>query len=320
MKYRHLILFFTAVIAIFSACSSPDESYYRLFNGKLNRDFVNQLTGFVEQKSNLLERHAISEEAYISLTTAKASALSISQRAKLRSLRMDIPSPNTQTLLQKVIPLADLGDYMDNIYEGRISGFVNVAADVKELRTMREVYWGLRLDYVDSKFKEYGAGYGVIRFYSADIDFIVIPFSPEMDGSTVAEWPFTGGGFTPSTLGKGGYPLYKFSTGYYMPAEGAEIYECTPGGNEILRSVFRGGKWVTSEGEIVSTRSNHAVKEVHTRLVNYKGYSLYLRGETQEGVHLFTSDPVVAKELGMAVYEKGEYFLIAPANSIVELD
>ncbi|MGL4853395.1 MAG: hypothetical protein ACRC3Z_12260 [Phocaeicola sp.] len=317
MKFKYSFLSLCALAAMLFSCSS--DSSYLVFNGKLNHQFVSQLTGFVEQRTNLLSKHAISEQEYIGLTTAQAANLSTAQQVKLRSLRLDLAMPHTQTLLQKTISLAEIGDYMDNIYEGRIGGFINIAADVKELRTMRELYWGLRLDYEGTKFKEDGAGYGVIRFYPTTLDFIVIPFCPELGGTTEGEWPFTGGGFTPSTLGKGGYPLYMFSTGYYMPAEGAELYECTPNGNEILRSVFRSGKWVTAEGEIVTTRSTQ-VKEVEARWVDYKGYPLYLRGENQEGIHLFTSDAAVAKELGMEVYEKGQYYMVVAADSITEIN
>ena len=85
----------------------------------------------------------------------------------------------------------------------------------------------MRLDYSGSEFKENGAGYAVIRFYSGHTDNLEIPYSPAMGGDITNPEPFGGGGFTTSTLGYGGFPEFKFD-GYYPPKEGAELYVATP--------------------------------------------------------------------------------------------
>ncbi|MGL4518806.1 MAG: hypothetical protein ACRCUJ_03635 [Phocaeicola sp.] len=316
MKFCFSIPFFLFLPLLFGGCSS-DSSSYLVFNGELNKEYVGTLTGFGEQKTQLLEKFATSEQEFIGLSTAPAAELSAAKQAKLRAIRNDLSMPNTQTLLQQVIALSEIPTYMENVYDGKIGGFISVAADMKGVHSMKDVYWGLRLDYPGTPFKENGAGYGVIRFYTYYIDSIAIPFSPELGGETIEPWPFTGGGFTASTLGTGGYPEYIFKEGYYAPAEGAELYECTPNGNEILRSIFRGGRWSTHEGEVVTTRTPSA-SGVNGRYVGYQGFRLYLRGETSEGVHLFTFDEAIATQLGMEVYAKGEYRLIVPASSIVE--
>ncbi|MGM9758836.1 MAG: hypothetical protein ACI30I_01805 [Parabacteroides sp.] len=38
--------------------------------------------------------------------------------------------------------------------------------------------------------------------------------------------------------------------GYYAPREGAEIYEVTPQGREMLRAVYREGRWQTFESPL----------------------------------------------------------------------
>lgn len=316
MKFKIITSLSLLALAFLAGCSSDSNSYL-IFNGQLNKEYISRMDGFMEQKAGLLAKFAVSEQEFIALSTAPAADLSEAKQAKLRAMRTDLSMPNTQTLLQQVIPLSQIPIYMENIYDGKIGGFISVAADMKGVHSLKDIYWGLRLDYPGSEFRENGAGYGVIRFYTHYIDSIAIPFSPAMGGEHLDPWPFTGGGFTASTLGKGGYPEYLLKGGYYAPAEGAELYECTPNGNEILRSLFRGGRWTTHEGEVVTTRSA-SVKRVAARLVRYQGYCLYLRGETSEGVHLFTFDEAIASQLGMEVYAKGEYRLIVPASFIQE--
>lgn len=296
---------------ILLSCSK--DELHLTFEGKLNAQHIAGIRGFVENKPTLLQHHNMTNMEFIALSTVLAANLSETDKAKLKTLRNDLPVPNQQTLFQKTIPLSETAIYMENTYGGSVGGFFSVAADIKQLRSMKEVFWGLRLDYPDTKFKEDGAGYAIIRFYPVQTDSIVIPYSLEMGGRTIGKWPFSGGGFTTSTLGEGGFPEYKYN-GYYLPAEGAELYECTPSGREILRAVFQSGKWVTAEGTVVKVKSFES--SFVPQYVIYKGHSLFLRGETKEGVHLFSSDPAVAAELGMEVYEKGEYRLIVPANEI----
>lgn len=320
MKYSakksiwHILSLVIAIGVSMTMLSCSDSNTYTVFDGKLNATYVAGLNGFPELKASLLEQHDMSEKEFIALSTAYAANLSDDKRTRLRLFRNDLMMPNRNTLLQKVISLSDVANYMENVYGGTIGGFISVAADMKQVRTMYDIYWGLRLDFTGSKFKEDGAGYAIIRFYPTETSTIIIPYSVEMGGKTEGEWPFGGGGFTTSTLGNGGYPEYKYSNGYYAPAEGAELYECTTNGNEILRSVFKSGRWTTAEGSTVKTRSD--VQTVTPRMVTYRGRNLYLRGATTEGVHLFTSDTTTAKELGMEVYERGVYRIIVPASAI----
>ena len=197
---------------------------------------------------------------------------------------------------------------MENVYGGTIGGFVTTAADVKCLSTMQEVYNGMRLDYKDSPFYVDGAGYGVVRYYSSSTDKLSIPYAAVLGGSpgVSREWPWGGAGFITSTLGAGGYPEY-FTEGYNTPDEGAEIYEVTPEGREMLRSVFRDGKWTTYENPDIPTSPIYKsiakdIKNVRNGLCSvagkmayvktvayYKGYDFIVRGEVDGKSHLTTT-------------------------------
>ena len=179
------------------------------------------------------------------------------QQFELKTIRTAVALPNGKTLLQKVIPLDDIALYMNNISGGKIGGYVYEASDIKALETMHDMYWGLRLDYPESKFLENGAGYAVIRFKSSAINNLYIPYCVEMGGEEPHALPNTGGGFTASILGEGGFPVYAFE-GNYAPNEGAELYEVTPKGVEILRSVYTLDRWVTFEGDKLITETKVA--------------------------------------------------------------
>ena len=159
MKFCFSIPFFLFLPLLFGGCSS-DSSSYLVFNGELNKEYVGTLTGFGEQKTQLLEKFATSEQEFIGLSTAPAAELSAAKQAKLRAIRNDLSMPNTQTLLQQVIALSEIPTYMENVYDGKIGGFISVAADMKGVHSMKDVYWGLRLDYPGTPFKRMGLDMG----------------------------------------------------------------------------------------------------------------------------------------------------------------
>lgn len=317
-----LLLLLTVNISV--SCSdnntldTPDTNYkYRVYTGNLDNSTADAQEGIYDYLPELLTKFSITEDDYIRITTTTASNLPEPDRTVLKQLRESLPYPTNKVLLQKVISLDDVTTYMENIYGGTIGGFVSIAGDVKSLRTMYQVYWGLRLDYTGSEFSEDGAGYAVIRFYSDHIDNLAIPYSPEMGGEVTDPEPFGGGGFTTSTLGYGGFPEFKFD-GYYPPIEGAELYVATPYGNLILRSVYTQGAWHTYEGEEITSSKAYGIKpesaEYQTSspaYLLYKGEKLQVRGEHNGKVHLFTYDKDVAERLGMEQYEKGVYRIIA---------
>lgn len=264
----------SAIMFSISSCSDDTIIEYRNpFLGVFSNTYVDGLSGFNESRSKILAQEEISNQDFIVWSTDSAWALSPEHKKKLRAVRNSISMPSKQVLLQKVISLDDVINYMDNTYGGNISGYVFDAGDIKHLDKIYDIYWGLRLDYPGSKFKEDGAGYAVIRFKSELTDRLRIPYCVELGGEEQHDWPNTGGGFTASTLGAGGIPEYIF-TGYTPPMEGAELYEITPNGIEILRSVYQTGKWVTYESNNLSSKSK---KPVFKR-ISYNGYKANFNG------------------------------------------
>lgn len=230
----------------FFSCDHDDDSVMDWPKGKFNHEEIQRLEGFREQRPALLQAASMSDDEFIDWSTTAAWDLTEAERAKLRNVRDRITAPTASVLLEKVITLQDVPVYMNNTYGGAVGGFVSAAADIKSLSTMYEIYWGMRLDYPGTKFLADGAGYAVIRFTSSSPEHLEIPYCVEMGGTFDHAWPNTGGGFTSSTLGDGGFPEYRFDN-YYAPDQGAELYEVTPLGNEILRATFEGTKWTTTE-------------------------------------------------------------------------
>jgi len=201
-----------------------------------------RLRGFQEQQDSLLKANNMTRREFIALSTDSAWSLAEADKVRLSQFRTSIAMPDSNTLLQKVVSLTDVPIYEENRFGGGVGGFVSCAADTKDLNTMFEIYYGLRMDYSGTSLRPDGEGYAVIRFYSSYTDSLYIPFCKELGGPQKNMWPCTGGGFTGSSLGAGGIPEYVFN-GYYKPREGAEIYYVDTYGKETLSSVFKDGKW-----------------------------------------------------------------------------
>lgn len=323
MKTKYILLTIICFIGIVS-CQNDDNTEYEIPVGNYNHTVVNLLKGFGEEKEALFAKLNVSEGTFIALSTAAAWTLQPAEQTTLKDIRNGVSKPDEKTLLQKVIPLEDMSIYMDNIYGGTIGGFVAEAADVKLLINMFDVYWGLRLDYEGTKFDEDGSGYAVIRFYSNTASQLTIPFSPELGGTQAHAWPNGGGGFTTSTLGKGGYPEWVCS-GYNVPEEGAELYEVSTQGQEHLRSIFKEGKWQAygaTDTDISSptrSQSNTIRNGVFdgkfiTTYGEYKGYTFTVRGEVNGFYHLTTDRQVPVA--GLQVVEKGIYGVQATKDTV----
>jgi hypothetical protein len=245
-----VLLFFTLILV--PSCEEKDTESLSWPEGTYNQSALQKLTGFSEQRAALLLSESMTIHEFIQFSTDSAWHLSETNRTRLKQLRDRINFPSASTVMEKVIPLEEVALYMNNTYGGTVGGFVSAAGDVKMLKTLYEIYYGTRLDYPGTKFRPDGAGYAVIRYTSNATEHLLIPYCVEMGGTRSHAWPNTGGGFTASTLGDGGFPEYVFS-GYYAPNQGGEIYEVTPAGNEILRSTYNGTGWVTVEPETKGT-------------------------------------------------------------------
>lgn len=304
---------------------NEDTDISTIEEGALTRRMVQSLNGFEEEKMNILNQTQTSDSLFIALSTDSAWTLSTQLQAKIKEIRDRVSKPDTNTLLQKIIPLDDVANYMNNKYTS-IGGFVCKASDVKFLSTIYDVFWGLRLDYSGTKFSYNGPGYAVIRFYSQLTSHLTIPYSPELGGNQPHSWPNGGGGFTTSTLGKGGYPEWTFDS-YYTPKENAELYEVTPAGREILRSVFKKGKWETYESQYYPIPQERSVskeirngvygQQIITTYATYQNKKFIVRSSSNDGVLLVTQNPHLIP--GLQTIEKGIYGINIPTSAPVEI-
>ena len=317
---------FLSILAVCWMTGCEDDNKDTIVSeGNYTNSMIQKLKGFGEEKAALLRECDLSESLFISLSTDSAWGLPEDKQVLLKRVRDRVSKPDGQTLLQKVIPLEEISTYMNNKYGGTIGGFVSEAADVKNLATMHDVYWGLRLDYTGTKFSETGAGYAIIRFYSSMASHLSVPYAKELDEESTQEnnWPFGGGGFTTSTLGEGGYPEW-ITNGYYAPDEGAELYEVTPQGREILRSVFLDGRWQTFESEYYPVPQARGASTIFrngayndqfvTTFGTYAGYSFIVRAEIDGFCHLTTRQAYPIS--GLEVVEKGIYGIEVPVNEV----
>lgn len=305
MNKKHSLLFLSALVCclLIGACKKETVTE-DITIGKLNKRVINSLTGIEDNLSSIITQNNMTYSEYILLTTDSAWALPDPTKSRLKDLRNSLDTPTVRTLLQKVIPLSNMKTYINNVYGGTIGGFVSMAADLKYVYTMKDVYKGLRLDYEGSLFDSTDIGYAVIRFYTDVPEKISIPYHTALGGSVENKWPFGGGGFTTSTLGKGGYPEWKFD-GYYAPRDGAELYEINANGYEILRAVYdETNLWETVDaGMAPNTRSISSNSSSTQQYATYQGRSFFLRATIDGICHLTTMQNY--PELHLEVVEKG---------------
>ncbi|MCX6234448.1 MAG: hypothetical protein NT175_06940 [Bacteroidetes bacterium] len=346
------------MLVVFGSKSCKKDNVYTIWSdGIYRKSEIRKLQGFSEQRPDLLSSVGINVDEFITISTDSAWHLVETDRNKLLQVRNGVTAPVATTVLEKVIPLQDVPNYMNNIYGGTVGGFVSVAADLKSLSTMNDIYYGLRLDYPSTKFLPDGAGYAVIRFTSSNLNHLTIPYCTEMGGTYPHAWPNTGGGFTSSTLGDGGFPEYLFDN-YFAPDQGGEIYEVTPLGNEILRATFQVNKWVTTEPEEKSKsqwvnpirngifgRLNDTLyplltfvdgrKQISTNLddvIDYTGnlfyvgtYAVYQNftmrvwGYDEQHYLLTTSDDQVFSKLHLDFVERGVYGKVVSVEAVENL-
>ena len=167
------------------------------------------------------------------------NALTESEIRKLANIRRALPKPSEKTLMQKVIPADDIEQYISGQYFG-VQGSIAIASDAKHLKTFEDYYYGLRLDYKNTKFHISRNSCGVIRFKSSKTpQNIVIP-----KGGTFDNWayPFTSTGFTSGNNGRLGIPEWNLLQRIDFEDD-AELWEVYSNGQEVLRAVFKNNKF-----------------------------------------------------------------------------
>ncbi|MFO0358662.1 MAG: hypothetical protein ACK50A_17030 [Sphingobacteriaceae bacterium] len=195
----------------------------------------------LEEFKNLIKRSTIE-------TVDGLQALNSEEMAFVNNIRNSIPMPNSNTILQKVLPV----DKKDAFFKAdgnpkKIGGYMTTAVDSKELNTYQKIYDGMRLDYKNSDFK--GNECIIIRFKSKDVGNLNIPRNKNNGGVlndplisdpyNKNEMPFTGNGFTAGKNGTLGVPELKADYNMDLKIDdGAEMYLQIGNNEEIYLGTY----------------------------------------------------------------------------------
>ena len=208
-----------------------------VYNIKYGRSIIQDTKGFMDDLISIIEKRGLSTESFNQLRSKSSSLLTDAEKTSIKAIRDSIPMPTEDTLMQKVIPKGDIQKYLDGSYSPQVKGYVTRAQDAKQLIDYDDIYNSLRLDYKHTAFNLMeDESLGVIKFKTSNASSAKIPYSPEMGGNVVDGPPFTGNGFTAATNGQA-IPEFKFNN-YISLQDGAELYEVTKSGQEILRGLY----------------------------------------------------------------------------------
>lgn len=222
----------------------------RLLSGgaKYSRESLQSLRSFSQDVESVAGKYGLTMEEFYRLLPERAETLTIKQRSRMIAIRESVPKPTSNTLLEKVIPEADIQKYMDGKYN-TVQGFVTRGQDTQGLKDPFNSYQTLRLDYENTKFNPYGdKSIGVIRFKTPEAGRAVIPFSDSMGGRAANPYPNTGNGFTAAENGRI-IPEFEFpkANGKGVGiSHGSELFEISKNGVEKLRAVYdeRRGRFI----------------------------------------------------------------------------
>jgi hypothetical protein len=195
----------------------------------------------------VLDSHGLDRDGFIDLVNTPMDELTDAQRGLLESVRNDLPAPDADTVMQKVIPPNVADDYImgpDGFQVDSIRGAVTHADDTAHLGNPQQIHDGLRLDYQDSPYSPGDSSTHVIRFQTDTPDFEV-PRHSDMGGSGQFDgWgdPFTGNGFT--RAGDDIIPEYATHSDGVIMRSGAEMWEVLDDGTQRLVAVLREGEWI----------------------------------------------------------------------------
>ncbi|PEQ48186.1 WXG100 family type VII secretion target [Bacillus cereus] len=199
--------------------------------------------GFASQIDNVLKEANISNERFHNLKVKHYTELNAEEIQIMKKIRDSVPTPNQDTLLQKVISLDSVENYLkETEYFNSVGGCVAKMEDVKQIHSPKDVYESLRLDYEGTPYTT-TSDYATIRFKTNQVDKMKIPYAESFGDSLNVKpneyvtFPQTGNGFTAAENGHI-IPEYETAWGQYMsPSDGAEIYTVI-NGEETLVGVF----------------------------------------------------------------------------------
>ncbi|WP_051291424.1 hypothetical protein [Fictibacillus gelatini] len=207
------------------------------FETQLNHSKLPQGKGFAAEIDHVLGEIGMTKDEFFELQAKHHTELTPSQLEKMRQVRDSVPSLNKDSVLQKVIPLERLDDYLSG-EEAKVGGCVARIEDVADITTSSDVYYSLRMDYEGTPFSP-SKEYAVIRFKTDDYEKFGIPFAEELNHSKSIKpneyitYPQTGHGFTAAENSR---IVPEFETKYRdwsLPTVG-EIYIVKDGTEELV--------------------------------------------------------------------------------------
>ena len=225
-KIYLFIIFFLALVVSCSADVLYDHKYLQSLNG-----------GFIDTVSVYTAQEGLPLKIFISLLEKRAEDMSSYDLKIINKIRAKQLKPTSDVLMQKVISVSDMDNYISGKYKAP-KGFVSICADIKQYKTVADFYYGLRLDYSGTRFKPEDNSCGVIRFKAINITSAFIPKSPFNGGEIKDPYPFGGTGFTTGCNGRFGTPEWVLPD-FAVMDDGAQIFEVFKDGSEKLRAVYR---------------------------------------------------------------------------------
>lgn len=141
------------------------------------------------------------------------------------------------TPMQKVIPPRLVEPYLGG-QRAVLAGFVYRAQD-SAFQHPAELYDALDLGYEGSEFSPGMHEVYVVRWLARDMDNYLVPYSAQMGGDWRDKPPFTGTGFTSSSV----RAVAEFYAEPKPIPVGAEMYRITPAGEEFVAQ-YDGRVWL----------------------------------------------------------------------------
>ncbi|BDU50706.1 hypothetical protein [Haliovirga abyssi] len=210
--------------------------------GRFTRKYVKGLKSSEEIIKKRVLKLGKDMKYFKKLLLKQGDELSESEAKFIKEVRDSISSPTEDTLLQKVMPIEKLDDIFNYT---TIRGCTAKAGDVQDLKTIEEIYDGLRLDYEGSLFTEADKCVA-IRYKVEEPEYLTVPYSKKIDINTKKmdniDSPQTGHGFIKNDRCIPEYESWiKGKPEGLMPTEG-EVYIVSKDGSEELIGEFNSKK------------------------------------------------------------------------------
>ena len=142
---------------------------------------------------SVLANESLTLDEFNTLRLADVNELSAEQIGKLKNIREAVPKIDSNTVIQKTIPLEDIGKYIGDDGYSTIRGYIARYDDVSHIHDYDNVVESSRLDYTTNSgirpYPEGGNAYGYIKFMTDDVDRIGIPYGTEFGGGKYRPCP-----------------------------------------------------------------------------------------------------------------------------------